>query len=200
MRLGNDGLWPLEWWDDEVHDRPGERQAAGLAGEAPDDLGPPPHLAERALEQVRGAQPRAQPERVGEMDGEGGHVVGQAGRGGGILPLERADQGSKPALRLGRLGRVVERGPVGRPDPLVEPGTLGELGEDVAQAVDGAALAVGVGPQLGDGRDQAGGAVGDDEQGSGRPRGTRPRPSSSQSSSARARRGRRRGGPARRRS
>jgi hypothetical protein len=39
--------------DQEVEDRPDERQAAFLAGEAAHHLGPPFDLAERALEQIR---------------------------------------------------------------------------------------------------------------------------------------------------
>jgi hypothetical protein len=39
--------------DDEVEHRPGEREAAALAGEPADHLGSPLDLAERSLEQVR---------------------------------------------------------------------------------------------------------------------------------------------------
>ncbi len=57
---------------------------------------------------------------------------------------------------------LVERVPVGGPDPLAL--SLGELREHVPQAVHRAALTVGLGPELLDRADQAGGAVGDDQQ------------------------------------
>ena len=47
----------------------------------------------------------------------------------------------------------------------MEPGALRELGQDVAQAMDRAALPVRVGPQLTDGHDKAGRAVADHQQG-----------------------------------
>ncbi len=98
------------------------------------------------------------------MDGERGQVLGQAGRRGGVLPLERADEGAQAGLGLGGGGGPIERGPVGRPDALMEVVTLGQLGEDVAEAMDGAALAVGLGPQLADRAHQTRGPIGDDEE------------------------------------
>ena len=67
--------------DDEVHDRPGHRQTGGLTQEPADDLGSPPNLLERALQQVGRAQPLLEPERIGQVNGQGRQVVGQARRG-----------------------------------------------------------------------------------------------------------------------
>jgi hypothetical protein len=50
--------------DVEVKDGPDQREAAGLAGEAADDLGAALDLAERALEQVRRSPPAAMAGRV----------------------------------------------------------------------------------------------------------------------------------------
>ena len=47
--------------DDQIHDRPAQAQAAGLAGEAADDLGPPLDLAQRAFEKIGGPKPFAKP-------------------------------------------------------------------------------------------------------------------------------------------
>jgi len=65
-------------------------------------------------------------------------------------------------LSIALVGGVVERLPVGGADAFAFP--FGQLGEQVAQAVDGAVLAVGGGPALLDRLDQPGGAVGDDQQ------------------------------------
>ena len=56
--------------DDQVHDRPAQAQAAGLAGEAADDLGPPLDLAQRAFEKIGGPKPFAQSERVAKVNTE----------------------------------------------------------------------------------------------------------------------------------
>ena len=109
-------------------------------------------------------EPLLEPERVGEVDGERRQVVGQAGRGRGVLPAELAHQDPQPGLGLGGAGRLVERRPVGGPDAGVELGPLGQLGQHVPQAMDGAATAVGVGPQLADRPDEPGCPVGDDQQ------------------------------------
>src|SRR5438132_1091808 len=74
----------------------------------------------------------------------------------------RIQRGRGPGL--GRRGGSVEGGPIGGPDPGVETGPLRQLGQDVPQAVDRAALTVGVGPQLTDRPDQARGSVADDEE------------------------------------
>ena len=135
-----------------------------LAREPADDLGPSPDFLQRPLQQVRRAQPPPQPEWIGEVDGEGHHVVGQAGGGRRVLAAELADEDPKARLGLGWRRRAMERGPVGGPDALMEPGPLRQLGQDVPQAMNGAALAVGVGPQLADRPDQARGSVADDEE------------------------------------
>ena len=70
------------------------------------------------------------------MDGERGEVVGEARRGRGEVRAELADEDPQPTLGLGGAGRSVERCPVRGPDPGVEGRTLGQLGQDVAQAMD----------------------------------------------------------------
>jgi hypothetical protein len=125
--LGQAQLEPTGTGDDEAHDGPGERQAARLPGEAPDDLGPPPHFPEGALQQVRGTQPGPEAQRVAEMDGERRQVVGQAGCRAGVLPFELAHEDPQPGLSLGRADGDVERRPVGGSVPGLQPGALGEL-------------------------------------------------------------------------
>jgi hypothetical protein len=66
--------------EEQVEHRPAQAQAARLAGEAPDDLGAPPHLLERALQQVRGAEAAAQARQVLEVDAQRRQILGQAGR------------------------------------------------------------------------------------------------------------------------
>jgi hypothetical protein len=79
--------------DVEVKDGPDKRQAAGLAGEAADDLGAPFDLAERSLEQARRAPPPAMPARVARVHAERVEVVGEAsGRGGVAGPIELVDE------------------------------------------------------------------------------------------------------------
>jgi len=164
MALGEGQPEAVAAGDDEVHDRPGEGEARGLAREATDDLRPSPDLLQRALQQVGAPQPPPEPERVGEMDGQRRHVVGQAGRGGWVLAAELADEDPQPGLGLGWRRRAVERRPVGGPDALMEPGPVGQLGQDVPQSVDRAALTVGVGPQLADRPDETRCPVADDEE------------------------------------
>lgn len=60
---------PAPAGDDEVHNRPAQRQAARLAGEAAHHLGAPADLAQGSLEQVGGAPALAQVERTDEMRG-----------------------------------------------------------------------------------------------------------------------------------
>ena len=98
------------------------------------------------------------------MDRERRQVVGQTRRGRGVLPAELADEGPQAMLGLGWRRGGIERRPVRRPDPGVEPGALGQLGQDVPKAMDRTPTAVGVGPQLGDRPDQARCSVAHDEK------------------------------------
>ena len=85
--------------DVEVEHGPDERQAAGLAGEAADDLGAAFDLAERPFEQVRAAPAVAG--RVAQMHDERVEVVAEApGRGGIAGPIELADQRLEPLLAV----------------------------------------------------------------------------------------------------
>src|SRR3954452_3312683 len=80
--------------DVEVEDGPDEGEAAGLAGEAADDLGAAFDLAERSLEQVRAAPPPAVAGRVAQVDDERVEIVGQASGGGGVAGVvELVDEG-----------------------------------------------------------------------------------------------------------
>src|SRR4051795_4317336 len=63
--------------DVEVKDGPDEREAAGLAGEAADDLGAALDFAERSLEQVRRSSPAAMSSRVAQVHDERVEIVGQ---------------------------------------------------------------------------------------------------------------------------
>ena len=168
--------------DDEVHDRPGEGEARGLAREATDDLRPSPNFIQRPLQQDRRGQPPLEPERIGEVDGERCKVVGETGGGRWVLAAELADEDPQRGLGLGRRRGSVEGGPVGGPDPVVEPRPLRQLGQDVPEAMDRAALAVGVGPQLADRPIRPGAPSLTTRSGHRRPRRRRPWPRSSQSS------------------
>src|SRR6058998_2287968 len=65
-----------------------------------------------------------------------------------VLALQLADQAPQTCFRLLRRGGAVERGPVGGLDPSADVFSFRQLGQDVAQAVDAAALAVGLRPEL----------------------------------------------------
>jgi hypothetical protein len=68
-------------------------------------------------------------------------VVGEAFGGGGVAgPVELVDQALEALLAVALVGGVVEPLPVGLADAFALP--LGQLGEQVADAVDGAVLAV----------------------------------------------------------
>jgi hypothetical protein len=118
--------------------------------------------ASERFEQVGAAPSAAVSGRVAQVHHERVEVVGEAFGGGGVAgTFELFDQRLEALLSVAFVGGVVERLPVGLTYALAFP--LGQLGEKVAQAVDGAALAVRGGPALLDGLDQPGGAVGDDE-------------------------------------
>jgi hypothetical protein len=75
------------------------------------------------------------------VDDERVEVVGQAlGGGGAAGAVELVDERTESSLAVALVGGVVERPPVGLADALAF--ALGQLGEQVAHAVDGAALAV----------------------------------------------------------
>jgi hypothetical protein len=101
--------------------------------------------------------------RVAQVDDERVEVVGEAFGGGAVAgTVELVDERPEPLLAVALAGDVSERLPVGLADALAL--SLGQLREQVAQAVNGAVLAVRGGPALLDRLDQPGGAVGDDQQ------------------------------------
>ena len=127
--------------DVEVEHGPHQGQAAGLAGEAADHLGAALDLAERSLEQVRTSPAPTVPGRVAQVHDERVQVVGQTLGGGGVAgPVELAGQGveSQPSVAL--VGGVVECLPVAPADAVAL--ALGQLGQQVADAVNGAVLTV----------------------------------------------------------
>ena len=79
--------------------------------------------------------------RVAQVNDERVEVVAQAARGGGVAgPVELVDERPESLLCVALVGGVIERLPVGPSDALAFP--FGQLGEQVADAVDGAVLAV----------------------------------------------------------
>src|SRR4051794_16888768 len=148
--------------DVEVKDRPDECEAAGLAREPADHLGAAFDLAERPFEQVRASPAPAMAGRVAQMDDERVEVVGETLRGGGVAgPIELADQRQEPLLGVALVDGLIEGLPVDVADALAL--AFGQLGQQVAHAVNGAVLAVRGRPALLDRLDQPGGAVGDDQ-------------------------------------
>jgi hypothetical protein len=81
------------------------------------------------------------PARVAQVDAERVEVVGQASGSGGVAgAVELVDQGLESLLAVALVGGVVERPPVLLADTLAL--SLGQLREQVADAVNGAVLAV----------------------------------------------------------
>jgi len=78
--------------DDEVENRPAKAEAAGLAGEAANDLGPSLDLAQRPLEQVGAANLFAKTKRIVQMDAQRRQVSGQTRRSPRILGLQLTHQ------------------------------------------------------------------------------------------------------------
>jgi hypothetical protein len=98
------------------------------------------------------------------VDRESRQIVGQTRRGRGEVPRELTHEPPQAGLGHVGAGRRVERRPVGGPDAGMEARPLGQLGEHVPKSMDGAAAAVGIGPQLVDRPDEAGCPVGDDAE------------------------------------
>ena len=146
-----------------VEHGPDEREAAGLAGEAADHLGAAFDLGERAFGQVCAAPAAAVSCGVAQVNDERVEVVGEALRGGGVAgTVELACERLEALLCVALVGGVIERPPVGGTHPLAL--AFGQLGEQVAHAVNGAVLAVRRRPALLDGLDQSRRAVGHDQQ------------------------------------
>jgi hypothetical protein len=79
--------------------------------------------------------------RVAQVHDERVQIVGQAFGGGGVAgPVELVDEGLESLLAVAHVGGVVECLPVDLADALAF--ALGQLGEQVADAVHGAVLAV----------------------------------------------------------
>jgi hypothetical protein len=127
--------------DVEIEYGPDEREAACLAGEAADDLRAALDLAERALEQVRRSPPPSVSGRVAQVHEERVQVVSETlGRGGVAGSVELVDEGLEALLAVALAGGVIERLPVGPADALAF--AFGQLGQQVADAVNGAVLAI----------------------------------------------------------
>jgi hypothetical protein len=76
--------------EEQVEDRPDDRETAGLAGEATHDFRAPADLPQRSLQEVGRPPPLTVSEGVSEVCDEGVEVVGQAAGGGlvaGVLEL-----------------------------------------------------------------------------------------------------------------
>jgi hypothetical protein len=81
------------------------------------------------------------PGRVAQMHDERVQVVRETLRRGGVArPIELVDQRLESLLSVALVDRVIECLPVGLADALALP--LGQLREQVADAVNGAVLAV----------------------------------------------------------
>ena len=90
---------------------------------------------------IRAPPPAAVPGRVAQVNDERLEIVGQAlGRGGVAGCVELVDEGLESLLSVALVGGVVKRLPVGGADALALP--LGQLGQQVANAMDTAVLAV----------------------------------------------------------
>src|SRR5215218_5144013 len=127
--------------DVEVQDGLDEGEAAGLAGEALDHFRAALDLAERAFEQVRRSPPPSVPGRVAQVHDERVEVVGQTAGGGGVARVrELVDERIEALLCVSLVGGLVERLPVGAADALAL--AFGQLGEQVAHAMNGAMLAI----------------------------------------------------------
>ena len=148
-----------------VKDGPDELETGPLAGESPDDLGPPTGLPERSLEQVGVADA---PPVLGwevQMGGELAQRRGEAPDGSRIPALRAGSE------RLGPAGGLIDRGLPGRLVDVIEDGpvrrlNLGlsadrDLGEQVAGTMDQTALAQRGRERLLDGTDEPGGAIAD---------------------------------------
>jgi hypothetical protein len=86
------------------------------------------------------------------MDDERVEIVGEASGGGGVAgAVELVDQSLEALAGVAFVGGIVERLPVAAADAFAL--AFGQLGEQVAQAVNGAVLAVRGGPALLDGLD-----------------------------------------------
>jgi hypothetical protein len=114
--------------DVEVEDRPDEREATGLAGEAADHLRAAFDLAERSLEQVRAPPSSAVAGGVAQVHDERVDVVAETSRRGGVPgAIELADQGHEPLPSVALVDGLVERLPVGLADALAL--AFGDLGQ-----------------------------------------------------------------------
>jgi hypothetical protein len=111
----------------ELQDGPGEREAAGLAGESADHLGGAFDLGERSFEQVGASPPAAVSGRVAQVHDQRVQIVGEAFGGGGVAgTFELVCQGLESLLSVAFVGGVIECLPVGGTDALAV--ALGQLG------------------------------------------------------------------------
>lgn len=140
---------PVAAGDEKYHDRPGQGETGGLAREATDDLGPSAHLLERALQ--AGSSTAASFGAGADRQGwtvRAARSSAKARRRARVLARQLADEGPQAGLGSGRRRRVAGAPPNRRPGPALKAGPPGQLGQDVAEPTDRAALAAGIGPQL----------------------------------------------------
>src|SRR5438270_1639689 len=150
---------------EQVQHRPAQAQTTGLTREPTNDFGPTANLLQGTFREIRRSQPLAQTGQVLEVDTQRWQIIGQAGRGAGVLPLQVRDELAQPLLSVGRIARLVEDRPVRTLDLLMQTGPIRQFGDHIPQLVNGAPAPVGLGPQLFDGLDQTRCTVADDQPG-----------------------------------
>ena len=69
------------------------------------------------------------------MNAQGRQILGEAGCGARVLPLQAGDQEPQPVFGVGGIDSFIQRLPVGMLDALVQLRAVGQLGDEVAQAV-----------------------------------------------------------------
>src|SRR5438270_12337464 len=150
---------------EQVQHRPAQAQTTGLTREPTNDFGPTANLLQGTFQQIRRSQPLAQTGQVLEVDTQRWQIIGQAGRGAGILPLQVRDELAQPLFSIGRVARRVEDRPVRSLDLLMQTGPNRQFGDTIPQPMHGAPAPVGLGPELFDSLDQTRCTVADDQPG-----------------------------------
>jgi hypothetical protein len=66
------------------------------------------------------------------VDAHRDQVVSQAGSGARVRPLQFSDQLAQPLFGIGRVGRLVQGGPVRSLDLLMQARSVRQFGDDIA--------------------------------------------------------------------